>query len=237
MRASRVLLVCAVALVCVLALSFVSASEESTELEWVQPSYLEAGEQMDSLLQDNSAATPKRKTVKRSVAKKPVKKASAPKRAAAPKKSAPKKAAPKSAAPASPPMVGSSSATCDKLTKAANYALTHVSKKQYGQGECAKFVGAALVGGGFKPITGERSACNKGAALRANGFAPVSTTSYQVGDIGLWSCVSAHPDGHLMIYSSKGWVSDHKQNRADPWAGGKTAGSKLTIYRLAPSAC
>ena len=52
---------------------------------------------------------------------------------------APATAAPATAAPASSSSSSSTSA-CRKAEKAAEYAISHVSKKQFGQGQCAKFV-------------------------------------------------------------------------------------------------
>lgn len=128
--------------------------------------------------------------------------------------------------------------SCRKGAAAAAYAISHVSKKQFGQGQCAKFVGNALAAAGFKSITGAANAYQKGPALLAAGFVKLpSLANPQIGDVWLYSRVATHPSGHLQIFTARGWVSDFIQARNNPWKGGATGGSFATAYRPAPSVC
>ena len=81
-------------------------------------------------------------------------------------------------------------------------------------GYCAAYVADALVAGGFK-FTRQASAYmyRTNGILKGIGYREISKPgSFKKGDITVTDRNSAHPHGHMAMWSGSKWISDFVQN-------------------------
>ena len=105
------------------------------------------------------------------------------------------------------------------------------------QGDCARYVKAALNAGGLQVGVGVRDAKDMGPALEKAGFEPVAEKGYEPrkGDVVV---IQPYPggriEGHTAMYDGKTWISDYKQR--DMWGGQGYRTHKPThqVYRRSP---
>ncbi len=97
-----------------------------------------------------------------------------------------------------------------------NKAVSHLVRNAKGRsvGLCAKYVADALQAGGFK-FTRQASAYmyRTNGVLKKIGYKEISKpSSFHKGDITVTDRNSAHPHGHIAMWSGSQWISDFKQN-------------------------
>jgi hypothetical protein len=121
--------------------------------------------------------------------------------------------------------------------KAAKYLLDHLTDLDDPNWRCAKFTREAIEDGLGAKITQTDSAKDYGKSLLTAGFRPVAEKNYEpkVGDVAIFGSVPKHSDGHMQMYTNKGWGSD-RMNIGLGRIGGFLPGSeyiggKYTIYR------
>jgi len=105
------------------------------------------------------------------------------------------------------------------------------------QGDCGKYVKAALQAGGKTVGEGIRDAKDMGPALQKAGFDPVDKAAFipQKGDVVvLQPYPGGRKEGHIAMYDGKQWISDFKQK--DMWGGPGYRSSQppYQIYRSKP---
>ena len=101
---------------------------------------------------------------------------------------------------------------CGDINKAVSHLVSHAKSKSVGL--CAKYVADALQAGGFK-FTRQGSAYmyRTNGVLKKIGYREISKpSSFQKGDITVTDRNSAHPHGHIAMYSGSQWISDFRQN-------------------------
>lgn len=101
------------------------------------------------------------------------------------------------------------------------------------QGQCAKYVRIALQDAGYTSLATNHpvSAYQYGPYLTNLGFASVSGSSYQAGDVAVFQPVSGHTHGHIAMYNGTQWVSDYKQQTI--YASQAYKSGSFTVYRPA----
>ena len=81
-------------------------------------------------------------------------------------------------------------------------------------GRCAAYVADALEAGGFRfARQGSAYMYRTNGILTGIGYREISRPgSFQKGDITVTDRNSAHPDGHIAMWSGSQWISDFRQN-------------------------
>jgi len=130
-------------------------------------------------------------------------------------------------------MTTSTNTTFDK-DAFAEYIRRNVSKKEFGEGYCAKHVRLALFAAGRKLNNWPVSAKDWGGSLLALSFDLVPQVAYgpQKGDIAVVQPANGDDKhGHMQGYDGKNWVSDFVQR--DFWPGPTFRANKpaYVIYR------
>ena len=100
---------------------------------------------------------------------------------------------------------------CGDINKAVDHLIKHAKSKSVHL--CAKYVADALAAGGFK-FTRQGSAYQyrTNGILTKIGYKEISKpSSFQKGDITVTDRNSAHPHGHIAMWSGSNWISDFKQ--------------------------
>ncbi|NHV08878.1 glycoside hydrolase family 104 protein [Cronobacter turicensis] len=99
-------------------------------------------------------------------------------------------------------------------------------KYKYGNGQCAKYVKAALISGGASSVGSDINAAKDyGAWLESIGFEAVksattvnmggvySVSSQRAGDVVVIQNAPGHPYGHMTMFNGTCWVSDYVQDK------------------------
>lgn len=97
------------------------------------------------------------------------------------------------------------------MNAAVQYLVSHAKSKSTGW--CARYVADALSAGGFK-FTRQASAYQyrSNGILVGMGYREIGKqSSYNKGDITVTESNSAHPDGHIAMWSGSNWISDFVQ--------------------------
>ena len=117
---------------------------------------------------------------------------------------------------------------CGDINKAVSYLVSHANSKSVGL--CAKYVADALQAGGFS-FTRQASAYmyRTNGVLTKMGFKEISKGTPKKGDITVTENNSAHPHGHIAMYSGSKWISDFVQNSEFVYASNQP---KVHYYRL-----
>ena len=98
------------------------------------------------------------------------------------------------------------------MDAAVRHLVKHAHKSSTGW--CAAYVADALVAGGFR-FTRQASAYmyRTNGILKGIGYNEISKpSSFQKGDITVTENNSAHPHGHMAMWSGTNWISDYVQN-------------------------
>ena len=98
------------------------------------------------------------------------------------------------------------------IDAAVKHLESHAKKKSVHL--CAGYVARALHAGGFK-FTDQSAAYQyrTNGILTSIGYKEIpKPSSFQKGDITITERNSAHPYGHMAMYSGKQWISDFRQN-------------------------
>ncbi|MDT3641290.1 hypothetical protein ROM51_22325, partial [Cronobacter sakazakii] len=99
-------------------------------------------------------------------------------------------------------------------------------KYKYGNGQCAKYVKAALIAGGASSAGSDINAAKDyGAWLESIGFevdksattvntgGVYSVSSQRAGDVVVIQNAPGHQYGHMTMFNGTSWVSDYIQNK------------------------
>ena len=100
---------------------------------------------------------------------------------------------------------------CGDINAAVNHLVSHANAKSVGL--CAKYVADALQAGGFS-FTRQASAYmyRTNGVLAGIGYKEISKPgSFKKGDITVTENNSAHPHGHIAMWSGSNWISDFVQ--------------------------
>ena len=98
------------------------------------------------------------------------------------------------------------------IDAAVTHLINHANRQSIGL--CAAYVADALEAGGFK-FTRQASAYmyRTNGILTGIGYIEISKPSYfNKGDITVTENNSAHPHGHMAMWSGSNWISDFIQN-------------------------
>ena len=98
------------------------------------------------------------------------------------------------------------------MDAAIKHLVSHAHSSSTGY--CAAYVADALVAGGFK-FKRQASAYmyRTNGILKGIGYREISKpSSFKKGDITVTDRNSAHPDGHMAMWSGSKWISDFVQN-------------------------
>ena len=111
--------------------------------------------------------------------------------------------------------------------RAAKYASSRCGARS--QGKCARYVREAMQYAGFKftPKVSAYMYADEGV-LEGLGFVrmPLMTKPI-IGDIMTFGKAPGHPHGHICIYDGQNWISDFRQNQANPYRNKGSAGRTI----------
>jgi hypothetical protein len=97
-------------------------------------------------------------------------------------------------------------------------------------GNCARAVRTAIEAGTGVKLQRVQSAKDYGNSLVKAGYQPVSGQP-RIGDVAIYQAIPNHPDGHMQIYTAKGWVSDFKQRDQYPGPSYRDRQAPMQLYR------
>ena len=98
------------------------------------------------------------------------------------------------------------------IDDAVNYLVSHANSQSVRR--CAAYVANALQAGGFR-FTRQNSAYmyRTNGVLNSIGYRQIERPgSFKKGDITVTDRNSAHPDGHIAMWSGNEWISDFVQH-------------------------